>query len=162
MIPAFVSDMQSRNLSPESIRSYAYILRQFERTNRVVFFDDEAAEYLRRYLKVRAFRLKDPENRQLWLGNKGNLKKGGLDNLLRKAAIRAGLHDSESPDMERHFSAHCARHFYTTMLDRAGMARRHIQVLRGDVGGEAIDIYLHNDLEEIRGFASKVDSATKV
>ena len=36
------------------------------------------------------------------------------------------------------------------MLDRAGMARRHIQVLRGDVGGEAIDIYLHNDLEEIR------------
>jgi len=28
MIPAFVSDMQSRNLSPESIRSYAYILRQ--------------------------------------------------------------------------------------------------------------------------------------
>ena len=42
---------------------------------RVVFFDDEAAEYLRRYLKVRAFRLKDPENRQLWLGSKGNLKK---------------------------------------------------------------------------------------
>jgi len=117
---------------------------------RVVFFDDEAEEYLRRYLKVRAFRLKDPENRQLWLGSKGNLKKGGLDNLLRKAAIRAGLHDSESLDMEKHFSAHNCRHFFTTMLDRAGMARRHIQVLRGDVGGEAIDIYLHNDLEEIK------------
>ena len=52
--------------------------------------------------------------------------------------------------MEDHFSAHCCRHWFTTMLDRAGMARRHIQVLRGDVGGEAIDIYLHNDLEEIR------------
>jgi len=30
------------------------------------------------------------------------------------------------------------------------MKREHIQVLRGDVGREAIDIYLHNDLEGIR------------
>jgi DNA topoisomerase VI subunit B len=39
---------------------------------------------------------------------------------------------------------------FTTHLDRAGMKRNHIQVLRGDVGNEAIDIYIHNDMEKIR------------
>lgn len=116
----------------------------------MVFFDDEAAEYLRRYLKVRAFRLKDPENRQLWLGNKGSLKKGGLDNLLRKAAIRAGLHDSESPDMEKHFSAHCCRHWAVTNLLRAGMKREYVKWIRGDATQEAIDIYYHIDPEDVR------------
>lgn len=60
------------------------------------------------------------------------------------------MYDSSSPDMEKHFSPHSCRHWFTTHLDRAGMKREHIQVLRGDVGREAIDIYLHNDLEGIR------------
>jgi integrase/recombinase XerD len=52
--------------------------------------------------------------------------------------------------MEDHFSAHCTRHFFTTHLMRAGMTREFILELRGDVRREAIDIYYHVDMEELR------------
>jgi len=120
-----------------------------KRSNRVVFFDDEAAGYLRRWLKVRSNRAKE-EDRQLWLGGKGPLKRGGVDCALIGAASRLGLHNTVSSRMEDHFSAHCCRHWFTTMLDRSGMKRQHIQFLRGDVDGQAIGLYIHNDLEEIR------------
>ena len=65
-------------------------------------------------------------------------------------AKRAGLHDSKSPDLEDHFTPHCCRHWFTTHLRRAGMPREHIKELRGDVRGEAMDIYYHIDMEELR------------
>lgn len=120
-----------------------------KRTNRVVFFDEEAAELLRRWLKVRAHRVADGEA-ALFASSQGRLQKYGVAGVLRNAAKRLGLHDASSPDMEKHFSPHSCRHFYTTMLDRNGMEREHIQFLRGDVGKDVIDIYIHNDLEEIR------------
>jgi integrase/recombinase XerD len=53
--------------------------------------------------------------------------------------------------MKDHFSAHCTRHFFTTHhLMRAEMPREFIQELRGDVRREAIDIYYHVDMEELR------------
>jgi integrase/recombinase XerD len=120
-----------------------------KRTNRIVFFDGETAEYIRRWLRIRDKRTADDE-RALFVSNSGRLHKGAIHYALVKAATRIGLHDPSSPNMEDHFSAHCARHWFTTMLDRANMKREHIETLRGDVGKSAIDLYIHNDLEEIR------------
>jgi integrase/recombinase XerD len=120
-----------------------------KRTNRIAFFDDEAEHLLRRWLKVRAHRVPDTEA-SLFASHRGRLKKSTVTGLVRQAATCLGLHDQSSPDMERHFSPHSCRHWFTTHLDRAGMKREHIQVLRGDVGREAIDTYIHNEMEKIR------------
>jgi integrase/recombinase XerD len=120
-----------------------------KRSNRVVFFDEEAEDYLRRWLRLREVRnvKKVPA---LFVTSRGRMNRMGIARVIQRPAIKLGLHDETSPDMEKHFSCHCCRHWFTTYLDRAGMNRRHIQFLRGDVGGEAIDIYIHNDLEKIR------------
>lgn len=55
--------------------------------------------------------------------------------LVVKAAERVGLHDPGSERMEDHFIPHCARHWFTTHLYRAGMRREHIMFLRGAAGG---------------------------
>jgi integrase/recombinase XerD len=47
--------------------------------------------------------------------------------------------------MEDHFSSRCYRHFFTTRL-----RREFIQELRGDSRKEAIDIYDHIDLKELK------------
>jgi len=120
-----------------------------KRTNHVVFFDEETADLLERWLKVRAYR-EENGDRWRWLGSRGGLKIGGLSKVVREGAKQIGLHDSSSPNMEDHFSPHCCRHWFTTMLDRAGMKREHIEMLRGDVGKGAIDLYIHNDLEDIK------------
>jgi integrase/recombinase XerD len=119
------------------------------RSNRTIFFDDETAAMLSRWLKARKMRANDGET-ALFLGTKGRLRRGGIDKIIRKAAIRAGLHDSKSNGMEDHFSAHCCRHWFTTHLVRAGMPRDFIKELRGDVRHEAIDIYNHIDKKELR------------
>lgn len=120
-----------------------------KRTNRVVFFDDEAAALLRRWLKARELRAK-PGDTALFVGSRGRLGQGGIHKMIVRAATRAGLHDPAAADMESHFSTHCTRHWFTTHLRRAGMPREFIQELRGDVRREAIDIYDHIDKEELR------------
>jgi len=120
-----------------------------KRTNRVVFFDDEAATLLRRWIQAREMRAKSDET-ALFIGPKGRLGRGGVHKMIVKAAIRAGLHDPGAKDMESHFSTHCTRHFFTTHLRRAGMPREFIQELRGDVRKDAIDIYDHIDKKELR------------
>jgi integrase/recombinase XerD len=139
-------DMDSVNWKNQSI-----ILKPTKkRTNRTVFFDEEAAYYLKRWLAVREGR-KGSDGRALFLSTRGGrLQRGGIDRMIKQAAIRIGLHDASSERMEDHFSAHCTRHFFTTHLRRAGMPREFIQELRGDVRKEAIDIYDHIDREELR------------
>ena len=120
-----------------------------KRTNRMVFFDDEAEDLLRRWLKARESRVRGREP-ALFISGKGRLMAGGVDRIIRKAAEKTGLHDGSSEEMEDHFSAHCCRHWFTTHLRRAGMPREFIQELRGDVRREAIDVYDHIDKEELR------------
>jgi len=121
-----------------------------KRSNRTVFFDDEAAFILRRWLRVREGinRRKSPA---LFLSTWG-LRASWNDICLvvTKAAVRVGLHNPESKRMEDHFSSHCCRHFFTTHLRWAGMRREFIQELRGDGRKEAIDIYNHIDLKELK------------
>ncbi|WP_424445003.1 tyrosine-type recombinase/integrase [Methanothrix sp.] len=121
-----------------------------KRTNRIVFFDAETAFILRRWLKVREGRNKKGIP-ALFLNAMGDrLDRGGVLLLVGEAARRVGLHNPDSERMEDRFSPHCCRHFFTTHLRRAGMRREFIQELRGDSRREAIDIYDHIDLKELK------------
>ncbi len=118
-----------------------------KRTNRTVFFDDECAYLLRRWLKVR----EDSGNPALFLNMEGErLNRSGVYNLVVEAARRAGLHNPESKRLEDHFSPHACRHWYCTHLFRAGMRREYIKELRGDSRKEAFDLYNHIDLKELK------------
>ncbi len=121
-----------------------------KRTNRTVFFDAEAAFILRRWLKAREGRNKKGIS-ALFINAMGDrLDRGGVLMLVRDAADRVGLHNPASEKMEERFSPHCCRHWFTTHLRRAGMRREFIQELRGDSRREAIDIYDHIDLKELK------------
>ena len=121
-----------------------------KRSNRVVFFDDEAALAVRRWL---GFREKlNPQTEALFVNynDNGRLKRSGVYNAVVKYAERLGYHDSNSPDLEDHFGPHCFRHWFTTFLLRNGMKREYVKELRGDRREESIDIYHHIDRELLR------------
>lgn len=92
-----------------------------KRTNRTVFFDDECAFILRRWLKVREG-MNDSVKPTLFLNVEGErLNRSGVHNLVVEAARRAGLHNPESYRPEDHFSPYCCCHWLCTHLFRAGM-----------------------------------------
>jgi integrase/recombinase XerD len=121
-----------------------------KRTNRTLFIDDECSFLLRRWFKVRdgVNKRKSPS---LFLSTWGNrISRNDVYLAVTKAAERIDLHNPDSERMEDHFSPHCCRHWFTTHLRRAGMRREFIQELRGDSRKEAIDIYDHIDLKELK------------
>jgi len=118
-----------------------------KRSNRLVFFDEECARGLKRWLNARG----ELKTKALFVGAGGErLKRSGVYSLVCKHAQRVGLHDSKSPKLEDHLTPHCFRHWFTTWLRRNGMPREFIQELRGDKRKEAIDIYDHIDRAELR------------
>jgi len=121
-----------------------------KRSNRTVFFDDECAIVLRRWLRVRE-KLK-PKSKALFISYNtlGRLSRNGVYNAVVKYARRLGFHNPDSPRLEDHFGPHCFRHWFTTWLLRNGMPREYVKELRGDKRREAIDIYHHIDREELR------------
>ena len=114
-----------------------------KRSNRTVFFDDECAMVLRRWLRVRE-KLK-PKSKALFISYNtlGRLSRNGVYNAVVKYARRLGFHDPSSPRLEDHFGPHCFRHWFTTWLLRNGMPREYVKELRGDRRREAVDIYHH-------------------
>lgn len=121
-----------------------------KRSNLTAFFDDEAERTLVRWIKSRELRNKKNQ-KALFLNNRGlRLGEQAVDNAVREAAMRVSLHDSKSDKLDDKFTPHCCRHWFTTHLRRAGMPREFIQELRGDQRREAIDIYDHIDLKELR------------
>ncbi len=120
------------------------------RSNRIVFFDEECSRVLSRWLMSREKRVRNSQT-ALFIGARGErLGPMGVTDLVRNAAICAGLHDKSSCRLEDRFSPHCCRHFWTTHLLRAGMRREYVQWLRGDAIKEAVDIYFHVDPEDVR------------
>lgn len=122
-----------------------------KRSNRLVFFDDETAWVLKKWIKAREmYEIADTGN-PLFVGEHGKrLQRNGVYTVVTKYAERVGLHHPESERIEDHFSPHCCRHWFTTHLRRAGMKREFIQELRGDRRRDAIDIYDHIDRKELR------------
>lgn len=121
-----------------------------KRSNRIVFFDDEGAVALRRWLRVRE--KLNPKTRALFVSYQSlkRLDRNGLYTAMVKYARRLGFYNADSPRLEDHFGPHCFRHWFTTWLLRNGMPREYVKELRGDRRGEAIDIYHHIDRQELR------------
>ena len=121
-----------------------------KRSNRIVFFDDECAIVLRRWLKIRE--KLNPPTKALFISYQSlkRLDRNSLYRAVTKYAKRLGFHNPESPRLEDHFGPHCFRHWFTTWLLRNGMPREYVKELRGDKRKEAIDIYHHIDKQELR------------
>lgn len=121
-----------------------------KRTNRTVFFDDEAAFILRRWLRMRES-VNPRKDTALFLSTrKRRASADDIYDCVVNAAERVGLHDPESDRLEDHFGPHCCRHWFTTFLLRAGMKREYVQWLRGDAIKEAVDIYFHIDPKDVQ------------
>ena len=130
---------------------YSIMLKRTpKRTNRIVFFDDECAFVLRRWLKVRE--KLEPRTKALFVSyqSQNRLDRNGVYTAIVKYATRLGFHDPESQRLEDHLSVHNFRHFFTTWLRRNGMEREFLAELRGDARKEALDVYIHLDREELR------------
>jgi integrase/recombinase XerD len=121
-----------------------------KRSNRTVFFDDECAAVLKRWLNVRD--KLNPATKALFVSYQtlNRLSRNGAYHAVVKYAKRLGFHNPNSPRLEDHFGPHCFRHWFTTHLLRNGMPREHVKELRGDRRKEAIDIYHHIDQEDHR------------
>ena len=140
-------DLNSVNLE----RQYLILKPTGKRSNRMVFFDDEAARALGRWIKASEKRLRKKGEKALFLNNHGRrLSKAGINTLVREAAIRVGLHDHESDRLEDKFTSHCCRHWLVTHLLRNGMPRDQVKWIRGDVMRDAIDLYNHIDPEDVK------------
>jgi len=122
-----------------------------KRSNRLVYFDDECAYILRRWLQARRNYDVKPGCKALFVNIRGGrLKRHGVRCAVTKHAERVGLHNPESDRLEDHFTPHCARHWHTTWLRRNGLSREFLKELRGDSRREAVDIYDHIDPKELR------------
>lgn len=118
-----------------------------KRSNRRGFLDEELTAALRKYLDLREPKAID---NALWVTEGGyRVSRNGVYYTVIRYAKLAVLHDPHGPLCKR-FGPHCFRHFFTTMLRRSGMPREFIQELRGDRRREAVDIYDHIDVEELR------------
>jgi integrase/recombinase XerD len=122
-----------------------------KRSNLTVFFDDECARVLRRWLNARKDYEIPFDCKALFVGEKGErLERHGVYSIVTKYAERVGLHDPKSKRMGDHFTPHCFRHWFTTYMRRNGMKREYLKELRGDARKEAVDIYDHIDKKELR------------
>lgn len=119
-----------------------------KRSNRLGFLDPELTAALQEYLDWREIRAKD--NAALWISYEGTrISRNYVYNTVTKLASRMGLYDRRGP-LNKKFTPHCFRHFFTTHLRRAKMPREFIQELRGDRRKDAVDIYDHIEIEELR------------
>lgn len=121
-----------------------------KRSNLDVFFDDECARVLKRWIISRENRLNNG-TKALFLNERGErLGRNAIYELVVKYATKIGLHNPESHRIQDRFTTHCTRHFFCTMLLRNGMKRDYVKELRGDARHDAIDIYNHIDRKKLR------------
>jgi integrase/recombinase XerD len=123
-----------------------YLKPTKKRSNRVVFIDKEGTEVLMDYLSTRA---PDDTLGALFVHKGRRVSRNYVYNLVCDNAKRLSLHNPNGLLIKK-FTPHCCRHWFTTHLIRARMSREHLQVLRGDVVKDAVDIYTHVDLEGLR------------
>ena len=122
-----------------------------KRSNRMVFFDQETLSVLKHWLDVRSSTVEYGCSALFISYNTGErIKRNGVYNGFINWAEKCGLHDPKSKRISDHFTPHCCRHWFTTHLRRAGMTREFIMELRGDRIHDAMDIYYHVDLDELR------------
>lgn len=140
-------DVSDVNLEEQAIT----LKKDFKkRSNRVVFFDEETKRLLIKWLKRREQLVENGE-KALFVGDYGRrINKNYVYNSVVKWAKRRGYYNTDSYNMEDHFSCHNLRHCFTTYLSRNGMPREYIKELRGDKRTDIIDIYNHIDRKELK------------
>lgn len=121
-----------------------------KRSNRLVFFDEEAKRVLHGWLRMRASFAREDCDALFITESGGRANKNVIYDIVTGHAGRVGLHNPKSKRLQDRFTPHCCRHWFTTFLDRNGMKREYIKWLRGDATTEAIDIYSHIDPEDVR------------
>jgi integrase/recombinase XerD len=122
-----------------------------KRTNRIVYFDEECARVLKRWLQYRTELNVDPTEKALFVNQENNrLNRTGIYSMITKYAERVSLHDPATESLEDRFTTHCFRHWFTTHLLRNGMSREFVKELRGDSHKETIDIYNHINKSDLR------------
>lgn len=112
-----------------------------KRSNRTVFFDDECAVLLKRWLKVRE--KLNPKTKALFINYQSSRRTD------RNTIYRAVAEHARRIGQNR-LHPHTFRHFFTTYMVRAGMPREYVKELRGDKRKEAMDLYYRIDKEELR------------
>ena len=119
-----------------------------KRSHRTAFIDDELLRVLRTYFIWRSKRV---GTNWLWVSSSGcKLSKDYIGHVLWDLGSSLGLHDPDG-SLDKRLTPHCFRHFFTTMLFRAGMNAQYIMFLRGDsLGRDAWHIYNHLDEDQIR------------
>jgi integrase/recombinase XerD len=121
-----------------------------KRKVQTVFFDYEAKGLLARWLSMRKELIATGE-KALFITNDGHrMTHAILNKRLTRYAALVGLHDPDSSDLDKRFTTHCFRHYFTTQMINAGMPRDYVKELRGDTRNETIDIYRHLTMEELK------------
>ncbi len=122
-----------------------------KRSNRKVFFDDECARILKRWFVRREQFSIGVDNPALFISKKGTrLQRSQITRKISQYAENVGLHNPKSKRLEKRFTPHYFRHWFTTWLLRDRMPRAYVKELRGDSRRDAIDIYNHIDYEDLR------------
>lgn len=118
-----------------------------KRSNRMGFLDPELIAALREYLDWRKPLAK---NEALWINTNGfRISRNYVYRIVTHYTGLSGMHDPNGT-LNKKYSVHNFRHFFTTYLRKNGMPREFIQELRGDRRKSAVDIYDHIDTEELR------------
>jgi integrase/recombinase XerD len=121
-----------------------------KRSNRLVFFDAETRRILFDWLQTREAYARSDCPALFVSESGGRINRNHVYDIVTKHASRLGLHNPQSLRLEDRFTPHCCRHWFTTHLRRSGMPREHVQELRGDSRPDAMDIYYHIDMEDLR------------
>ena len=122
-----------------------------KRSNLTVFFDDECARILKQWLHVRESLFVKEGCDALFVGTHGKrLGRSGVYDAVVTNSKRFGIYDTSSKDNIDHFGPHNFRHCFTTYLLENGMKREYVQELRGDARQDAVDVYNHISLENLR------------
>ena len=126
--------------------------KKAKRSNRVVFFDEECAVVLRRWLRLRERLGVREDCRALFVNynSRNRISRDRVYDDIVKPATALGINDPNSDRLSDRFSPHTFRHWFTTWLLRNGMPRDYVKELRGDARHDAIDIYNHIDMEDLR------------
>jgi len=140
-------DMSDIDWSTNSVR----LKEKKKRSNLIVLFDNECARVLKQWLHVRKSLYVNPECDALFVGSYGK-RLGGYGAYCAVVANskRFGIYDEGSKENSDHFGPHNFRHCFTTYLLENGMRREYVQELRGDARSDAVDVYNHISLENLR------------
>ena len=121
-----------------------------KRSNLIVFFDDETARVLKRWMISRKNWNNNGTNALFLNERGGRLNRNGVYELVTKHAEKVGLHYPNSRKLKDRFTPHCTRLWFTTHLRRRGMPREQRMELRGDSRSQGIDHYEPIDRKELK------------